>query len=158
MNSRSSHTLPNTRWLDELARLMDAKFRIPGTRFRFGLDPILGLLPGLGDAASFAVSGGLLLAMIRYGASRKVIILMLLNVLLDTTLGSIPIIGNIFDFFYKANIRNLSLLKAHYEEGKYQGSGNGILFLVAAILIGFLILMLWGTWELAEWIYEALTT
>lgn len=139
-------------WVEKITRLMDSQFSLPGTRFRFGLDPILGLLPGIGDAAALAISGGLVMTMIRFGASRKVVILMVLNVLLDATLGSIPIIGNIFDFFYKANARNLKLLKDHYQEGRYQGSGTSILVTVAIVFILTIGLIIWGIWELAEWL------
>lgn len=146
-------TKPNLFWVEEMARLMDSRFRIPGTKFRFGLDPVLGLVPFAGDLASFAISGGLLLYMMRFGVSRKVVVLMLLNIILDSTIGSIPIIGHIFDFYYKANTRNLNLLRKHYKENKYQGSGNRIIITVAIILVAIIFLMLWGVWELAEWIF-----
>ncbi|MEQ9440204.1 MAG: DUF4112 domain-containing protein, partial [Cyclobacteriaceae bacterium] len=106
--------VPDLKWVDRITRMMDSKFRVPGTNFRFGLDPILGLVPGLGDAASVAVSGSLIYYMARHGVSRKVIIMMLGNVALDAIFGSIPILGNVFDFFFKANQRNVRLLKRHY--------------------------------------------
>ena len=145
---------PDLYWLEEMVKLMDSKFRVPGTKFRFGIDPILGLLPVVGDAASFAISGGLILYMLKFGVSRKVVVLMLLNIVLDATIGSIPIIGHVFDFYYKANNRNINLLRKHYYEDKYQGSGNWIIALVALFLISFLFLMFWGLWELAEWLFS----
>nr|WP_258178992.1 DUF4112 domain-containing protein [Pontibacter ummariensis] len=72
---------------------------------------------------------------------------------MDTVFGSIPILGNIFDFFFKANERNVRLMRRYYEEGRYQGSGKNI---VVGVLIGVVvlfILLLWGIWELAEWLY-----
>ena len=126
------------RWIESISTFMDNQFRVPGTNFRFGLDPILSFIPFGGSAASFAISAGLLLTMVKYGVSRKVLILMLGNLVLDATLGSIPVIGNIFDFFYKANQRNVNLLKRHYQEGKYTGSGTGILLAIALALLGFL--------------------
>lgn len=143
---------PNLYWVEEMVKLMDSRFKLPGTRFRFGLDPILGLLPVVGDLTSFAISGGLLLYMLKYGVSRKVIILMLLNITLDATIGSIPILGHIFDFYYKANTRNINLLKKHYEEGKYHGSGTWIIVLVALILILLIFLIIWGIWKLFAWL------
>ncbi len=142
---------PNLYWVEEMVRLMDSRFKIPGTKFKFGLDPILGLVPVAGDLASFAISGGLVLYMVKFGASRKVIILMLLNITLDATIGSIPLIGHIFDFYYKANSRNINLLKKHYGEGKYKGNGTGIIILVALILIGLIFLILWSIWKLFAW-------
>lgn len=150
---KAAGTKPNLFWVEEMSRLMDSRFRIPGTKFRFGLDPILGLVPFAGDLASFAISGGLLLYMMRFGVSRKVVVLMVLNIILDFTIGSIPIIGHIFDFYYKANTRNLNLLRKHYKENKYQGSGNWIIITVAIVLVAIIFLMLWGVWELAEWIF-----
>lgn len=144
---------PDLFWIEEITRLMDSKFRFPGTNFRFGLDPLLGLFPVVGDVTSFAISGGLILYMMRFGVSRKVIILMLLNIFLDATIGSIPIIGHVFDFYYKANTRNINLLRKHYQEGKYQGKGTWIIAVVAFILLAMIFLMVWGLWKLIEWVF-----
>ena len=140
------------RWIESISTFMDNQFRVPGTNFRFGLDPILSFIPFGGSAASFAISAGLLLTMVKYGVSRKVLILMLGNLVLDATLGSIPVIGNIFDFFYKANQRNVNLLKRHYQEGKYTGSGTGILLAIALALLVILGLVIYGTWELITYL------
>ncbi|WP_242916257.1 DUF4112 domain-containing protein [Pontibacter liquoris] len=146
------------KWVDHISHLMDSQFRLPGTNFRFGLDPILGLLPFAGDLASFGVSAMLIVTMARHGASGKLVALMLVNVALDTLIGSIPILGNIFDFAYKANDRNVRLLRRHYEEGKYQGSGKGV---IAGVLIGLVVLLVflaWSLWQMAEWAYHLLTS
>src|SRR5690242_1032313 len=95
----------NMKWVESVARLMDSKFKVPGTNFRFGLDPVLGLIPFLGDVSTFAVSGALVLTMAKHGASRNVVIRMVVNIILDLIIGSIPIIGAIFDFGFKANDR-----------------------------------------------------
>ena len=142
------------KWVNSMARLMDDQFVLPGTKFRFGLDPLLGLLPVAGDLASFAMSASIVLTIARYGASGKVVALMLVNLALDAIIGSIPVLGTIFDFAYKANDRNVKLLHRHYEEGKYQGSGKNILVAAAVgVLLVFLIL-LWAMWELLEWLYQ----
>jgi hypothetical protein len=132
------------RWVEHVARLMDSQFRLPGTRFRFGLDPLLGLLPIVGDLSSTIVSVALLLTMMRHGASGAVVVRMGLNILLDTVVGAIPFIGNVFDFAYKSNERNVALLRRHYAEGRHIGSGKG---LVALVLLGLLVvlgLVVWG--------------
>ena len=155
MNSRKNNNdKQDLFWIEEMVKLMDSRFRIPGTDFRFGLDPILGLLPVVGDLTSFAISGGLVLYMLRFGVSRKVVVLMILNIFLDATIGSIPIIGHVFDFYYKANSRNINLLRKHYQENKYQGSGNWIIVLVAIVLFVLIFLMFWGLWELGEWLFS----
>ena len=142
------------KWVNSMARLMDDQFVLPGTKFRFGLDPLLGLLPVAGDLASFAMSASIVLTIARYGASGKVVALMLVNLALDTIIGSIPVLGNIFDFAYKANDRNVKLLHRHYEEGKYQGSGKNILMAAAVGILVIFLLLLWGMWELLEWMYQ----
>jgi hypothetical protein len=142
------------RWVAHVARLMDSQFRLPGTRFRFGLDPLLGLLPIVGDLSSTAVSVALLLTMLRHGASGAVVVRMALNILIDTVVGAIPIIGNIFDFAYKSNERNVALLRRHYAEGRHPGSGKG---LVALVLLGFLVvfgLVAWGSVALLSWVWH----
>lgn len=152
MKKRRKGTPEDLRWVEEITRLMDSKFRLPGTNFRFGLDPVIGLLPVVGDVVTLAISGGLVLYMAKYGASGRVVVLMVINLFLDATIGSIPIIGSIFDFFYKSNTRNINLLKQHYQEGKHQGSGLGIILLVALILLTFIFLLLWGLWEAISWL------
>lgn len=152
---RPTKANPDLKWVDKITDLMDSKFRVPGTQFRFGLDPILGLVPGLGDATSLAVSGSLIYYMAKFGASKKLIIMMIGNVILDATIGSIPILGNIFDFTYKANQRNVRMLKRYHQEGKYRGSGKGLLLTIVAVFVGLISLVLYGTWELAEYLFNA---
>ncbi|MDX5348333.1 MAG: DUF4112 domain-containing protein [Hymenobacteraceae bacterium] len=154
MKHDKAEQINKLRWVEQVSKLMDSQFRIPGTNFRFGLDPILGFVPVAGDMTSFLVSATLILTMVKYGASRKVIILMVLNVAADTIIGSIPIIGNLFDFFYKANERNMRLLRGHYTEGKYRGSGTGIVIIVIVSLLLLFVLLLWGLWELVEYVYH----
>lgn len=142
------------KYIEQFARLLDSKFTIPGTKYRFGLDPILGLIPFVGDATTFAIQGGLVVAMARHGASNKVITLMIINVVLDTVIGSIPVIGWIFDFFYKANTRNIKLLREHYEEGKHTGNAKGVIITTLIVLLVIFALLIWGLWELTEWLYN----
>jgi hypothetical protein len=139
-------------WVEEISRIMDSGFRFPGTNFRFGLDPIIGLIPGVGDIASYAVSAVLVYIMAKYGVSGRVVVLMALNITLDATIGSIPVIGAIFDFFYKANDRNIRLLKKHYHEGKYQGSGAGTLITIGIVLLLFFILLIYLSYLLVKFI------
>lgn len=123
------------KWVHGACDLMDNRFRIPGTKIRFGLDAVVGLVPVAGDVAGFAVSGVLVLIMVRYGAGGMVVLRMLGNVALDSTLGAIPLLGDIFDIQFKANRRNFKLLQAHYEQGKYPGSAWWFVFLVLGILL-----------------------
>ena len=143
------------RWVERVARLLDSQFRLPGTRFRFGLDPLLNFIPIVGDLSTTVVSVALLLTMLRHGASGAVVVRMALNILIDTVVGAIPILGNVFDFTFKSNERNVALLRRHYAEGQHQGSGRGLIVLV---LVGFVLvsgLIVWGSAALlhAVWLY-----
>ena len=142
------------RWVARIAHLMDSQFQLPGTSFRFGLDPLLGLLPIVGDLSTTAVSVALLFTMLRHGASGAVVVRMALNILIDTTLGGIPILGNVFDFAYKSNERNVALLRRHYADGQHAGSGRG---LVVVLLLGFMlvsVLVAWGSVALLRWVWH----
>jgi len=144
--------VPQMEWVERVSRLLDSQFTIPGTHFKFGIDPIIGLIPGLGDLSSFAVSSVLLLTMARNGVSRKLLFLMAGNLMIDTVLGSIPILGSIFDFTFKANQRNIRLLQQHYEQGKHHGSGIGIIIVVLLAVLAVLILALYLSWQLLSYL------
>lgn len=99
--------------LDALAHALDTRWRIPMTNWRFGLDAVVGLAPGLGDAAMGLVSLYLILRASNHGASAGMIARMIGNVVLDTAVGSVPIAGTVFDVYFKANKRNIRLLREH---------------------------------------------
>ena len=140
--------------LDSISKLMDSKFRIPGTNIRFGLDPVLGLFPFLGNLAGYLVSTYLLFEMYRNGASGKLLVKMTGNIILDAIFGTIPYIGIIPDVWYKANNRNMRLLKEHYGEGRHQGTGWGIILIVFAVLFGLIGFLIYLTALLFEWFVE----
>ena len=140
------------KWVERVSHLMDEQFQIPGTNFRFGLDPLINFIPMAGGLGGFAVSTVLLITMAKHGVSRKVLLLMTLNILLDSTIGAIPLICNIFDFAYKSNSRNIKLLKEHYDEGKHQGSGKGIIFWIFLILILSFLMVAYLIWLVMNWL------
>lgn len=109
---------PDDPFLDKLEYLLDRAFRLPGTDRRFGLDGLLGLIPGVGDTATAVISGALILAAWRRGARRRTLARMAGNIALDWAVGTIPIVGDLFDFGFKANTRNLRILR---EEGRRWG-------------------------------------
>jgi uncharacterized protein DUF4112 len=92
---------------------MDAAVTIPGTNIRFGLDALIGLVPGLGDMAGAAMSGYIVLAAARLGAPTPVLVRMVANVAIDGVVGSVPLLGDLFDVGWRANIRNTDLLDRH---------------------------------------------
>jgi uncharacterized protein DUF4112 len=97
----------------KFAYWLDAGIRVPGTNLRFGVDPILGLIPGVGDAAGAALAVWILVEAVRMGASRATVLRIAGNVALDAGLGAIPFVGDIFDFAWKANLQNVALLERH---------------------------------------------
>ena len=97
--------------LDSLAYLLDNSIPIPGTGARVGLDAVIGLVPGIGDVAGTAMSGYIVMQAARMGAPASVIARMVLNVGVETVVGSVPFLGDLFDAGWKANARNLKLLR-----------------------------------------------
>jgi hypothetical protein len=140
------------KWIEGVINVMDNRFRVPGTNIRFGLDPIIGLFPIVGEAVTFGISSVLILSMMKYGVSHKVVIKMVGNVMLDAIIGSIPLIGDLFDIAYKANQRNYRLLKEHQLEGKHTGSGTGLLIGVGVVLFVLMCVVVFGLWKLIEWV------
>jgi hypothetical protein len=120
------------------ARLLDEAFRVPGTNFRIGLDALIGLVPGIGDAVGAALSSWIVLLAARAGAPRALLLRMVLNVAADALIGGVPLLGDLFDAGFKANMRNLTLL-TEYLEKPGPARARSALF-VAAILVGVLLL------------------
>lgn len=151
MSKTAKKTLPaevpsELRMIGQVTDLMDSGFRVPILGFKFGLDPILGLIPGVGDALTFSISALLVIGMVRKGASGMLALKMVGNILLDLLVGTIPVLGDVFDLFHKANRRNFELMQEHYQEGKHQGSGIWVLLLLSIIFIGILAGILYLTW------------
>ena len=100
--------------LDGLADLMDSRFRVPGTSIRFGLDGLIGLIPGIGDGLVTLPAFYILARAHRLGAPTSLLVRMAANVGIDFLIGSIPLIGDLLDVGYKANRRNVALLREHF--------------------------------------------
>ncbi len=135
-------------WLHRWARLLDAEFVIPGTGIRFGLDPILSLIPGLGDLASPAFTLVLLVHGVYQRVPRVVLVRMIANALLDAFIGAVPIAGNVVDIFFRANLMNLALLERHARPGTPPTRGDYVFVFVLAAVFGLLILvpLLFALW------------
>lgn len=143
---------PRLKSVAKISKLMDSQFEIGG--FKFGLDPILNLIPFAGDAATGMVSFALVYSMHKHGASGKIVVKMLWNVLVDLVVGAIPLLGWVFDFYFKANDRNIKLLNEHYLEGKHTGSGKGIFTWILIGFVVFIVLALWAIWAITSWIFS----
>jgi len=111
--------------LDRLARRMDRAFRIPGTGIRIGYDSLLGLIPGVGDVAAAAPAAWIVMESHRMGAPRSLLARQVGNILIDVGFGAVPLIGDIFDVGYKANMRNVNLLRGHFDAQLRAGTSAG---------------------------------
>ena len=128
--------------------LLDSAFRIPGTRLTFGLDPLIGLIPGLGDLTTPFFAVVLLLHAVRLRIPKVIQVRMLINAVLDLVIGLIPVVGDFFDFGLKANVRNLALLERYAHPGAKASRGDWIFVLavigvLAAVAIVPLIVTAW---------------
>jgi len=104
--------------IEHLSRLLDTRWQIPGLGVRFGVDAVAGLVPVVGDLATGLVSFYIVHRASELGASRALVARMVANVVIDTVFGSVPLLGSVFDVFFKANRRNLRLLRNHLEKRK----------------------------------------
>ena len=140
--------------LEKLAKLMDAQFTIPGTNIKFGLDALIGLVPGVGDLSTFAISGYMLFIMAKNGASGFVLARMILNILVDAIVGAVPILGDIFDVAFKANTRNMRLMNQYYKEGKHKGSAWKVIIPVLVILLIIIIGVVWLAYKILSLLFN----
>jgi len=143
------------RELDQIAYWLDNRFQIPGLRWRFGLDSIVGLIPGVGDWLTTAISLVVLFAGVRQGVPRATLVRMALNVGVDHLVGSVPVLGDLFDVVWKSNSRNVALLRHHagLPEAQRKATRGDWLFIggVALAVVAFSVAMLWlGLWILAH--------
>jgi hypothetical protein len=141
----------------QIRKWMDEIITIPGTKIKVGLDPILGLIPGVGDLSTAAVSGYLLSAANRLGVPTIVMVRMLMNVAIDTVLGLIPFVGDAFDVVHKANAKNAALVEQAIvnRENTVQGSWLrlfGAFAVFLAIILGGIV----GTVFLVKWLWTAI--
>ena len=139
--------------VETMAKWMDSRFTIPGTNIRFGLDALVGLIPGAGDFATLAISGYMITILAKNGASGFVVARMALNIVIDALLGSVPILGDIFDVAFKANIRNMKLMQEHYVEDRHKGGAWKVIvptLLVLTLIIGGLA---WLSYRLFVWVF-----
>lgn len=100
--------------LDRLATLLDTAFVIPGTNIRFGADALIGLAPGIGDSVTTALAAYIVYEAHRLGVSRRVLIRMIGNVAIDGIVGAVPVFGDLFDVAFRANRRNVRILREHF--------------------------------------------
>ena len=126
---------PIFKWI---AYIMDDVVRVPGTKFRFGLDPLLGLIPGIGDTSSAVVSAFALIQAVRLGVPKILLMKMALNVLVNEAIGVVPVVGDAFSFWFKSNARNYDIIKNH-RLGATPPRRSDWLFVIGILVLVFLI-------------------
>jgi hypothetical protein len=134
------------------ARIFDSAFQIPGTKIRFGIDPLLGLIPGVGDLATPFLSLFMVWHGFRLHVPKVVLARMVFNALIDAVAGVVPVFGDLFDFGWKATAWNLALLEKYAMPGRRASSGDYLFVilcsavLIVAALIPLLVLYALGSW------------
>ncbi|MGE5144816.1 MAG: DUF4112 domain-containing protein [Acidobacteriota bacterium] len=123
--------------LQRLARLWDSAIRIPGTQVRVGLDPLVGLVPGLGDAAGALVAAYIVLEAARCDVPGATLLRMLANVAIDALVGTVPVLGDIFDVAWRANLKNVALIEHHLADphGARRASRVWIVVVIAVLVL-----------------------
>lgn len=131
---------PRLKRMRQLTRLLDNAIVIPGTKQRVGLDPLLGLVPGGGDTLSAALSGYIIIEAAIMGLPRSALTRMVINILIDTVVGSVPLFGDIFDVFSKANVRNMQIVESHIKAP--QPSAKADRLFIGLSIVGLIVLAL----------------
>ncbi|MGH8496113.1 MAG: DUF4112 domain-containing protein [Gammaproteobacteria bacterium] len=142
--------------LRRLAWLLDNSIPLPGG-YRIGIDGLIGLIPGLGDAAGALLSSYIVVEAGRLGAPKSLLLRMAFNVFVETVIGTIPFAGDLFDFVYKANARNVRLLERYARDTRGQRKSNQAV--AAAIIVGVLVvvfLIVWAIVALLSALFQAL--
>jgi hypothetical protein len=161
LSSRRSLTDIRNAKLERLRRLsfvLDNAIRIPGTRYRVGLDPLLGLIPGGGDTAGLFLSAFIVLEAAQMGASKSTLGLMAFNILLETLAGIFPGVGDLFDAAWKSNVRNIELLEQHLDLLQPRTARNrwfAILLIIG--LVGVLIICAYLSFRLLQAVVQLLS-
>jgi hypothetical protein len=150
---RKPQTVEVEKGLERLSYLLDGLFRVPGTHWRFGLDALVGLIPGVGDAATSLASFYILAAGVRYRVPKVTLLRMGINIAIDYLIGVIPVIGDMFDFAWKSNDMNIELIRKRATVSSAAEAKKGrksdwlfvglIIFLLIAILLGTIFLALY---------------
>ncbi len=159
INTANKSQAASLRRLRQISHLLDNAIPIPGTKYRIGLDPILGLIPGGGDLIGSVFAGYVVFKSAQMGVPQETLVQMAANIVFDTVAGTVPVAGDLLDVGWKANVKNIELLDAHLGSPEPVGKKADWLFVVALLLglmlivggVIFLSVMFFG------WVFKALT-
>jgi Domain of unknown function (DUF4112) len=142
-------------WIDAFSSLLDNKFRVPFTEIRFGVDGLIGLIPGVGDWLGLGISAVLVMAIMRRGVGLSMLFRMMGNILLDGMIGTIPLVGDIFDFRHKANRRNVEMLRQYYKNNPNPPSAKRSFFWMGITLLTLVVLTFYLFLKLIQYLWVA---
>jgi hypothetical protein len=146
------------RRLDSLSFVLDNSIPVPGTGRRFGLDAVIGLIPGVGDATGALMSAYIVVQAARLGAPATSLVRMLLNVGIEAVVGAIPFAGDLFDAWFKSNVRNVAILRAELDRpGSTRRSSTAVVVAVVIALVVILGGVGWLAFSLARAVWQAIT-
>jgi hypothetical protein len=146
------------RRLDSLSYLLDNSIRVPGTNARFGADAVIGLIPGFGDAAGALMSAYIVVQAARLGAPVTSLLRMLLNVGIEALFGAVPFLGDVFDAAFKANARNVTILRSELAKpGSTRRSSTAVVLAVVVALIVILGGIGWVAFMVLQAVWQAIT-
>ena len=157
-NTPSPSHITSLRRLRRISHLLDNAIPIPGTKYRIGLDPILGLIPGGGDLISSIFAGYVVFKSAQMGVPQETLVKMAANIVFDTVAGTVPVAGDLLDVAWKANVKNIELLDAHL--GSPEPGKKADWLFVAALLLGLMLIVggvIFLSVMLFAWVFRALT-
>lgn len=140
LNATAAH--PRLKRLRALSILLDESIQLPFVRYRIGLDPLIGLVPGIGDFIATGLSFFLVYEGARLGLPPKVLLKMIVNIAIEGILGTIPVAGDLFDAVWKSNVRNMRLIESSFNPKHRERSGGSILLTVVVIFLGLFVTMM----------------
>ena len=154
MQKQDSSSSQKFRFARFLAELLDQRFTIPGTSIRIGLDPILGLIPGIGDGLANIAGATILLIAAQYRLPKIVILRMGINIALNAMIGAVPIFGDIFSIGFRSNVKNVQLLERYISADERASTFGNWIFVIA--IVGGIILLLIGILLGTVWLIKRL--
>ncbi|MGE5525358.1 MAG: DUF4112 domain-containing protein [Rhodospirillaceae bacterium] len=141
--------------LQRLAWLLDNSLPLPGLNFRIGLDALLGLIPGFGDAAGVLLSSYIVHEAWKLGVPRSVLLRMWGNIIVEGVIGAIPLLGDVFDAAWKANVRNVALLEAHMRHPRRTAAASrALIVLLALTVLAIVVGALFVGWLVVRWLLQ----
>ncbi len=147
MKTQSQSSKSDTAALQRIrmvGKLLEGIIAVPGTDKKIGLDPIIGLFTGGGDSVGFVMSAYILVESLRFKLPKETLLRMLTNVAIDAVVGAVPFLGDVFDFFWKSNSKNIRLLEAHLDNPKEQTAADKGFVLLVLLALGLIFAMAIG--------------